>query len=78
VESSTTEHAHERVDTKEVDFATHKVADPRLRNSEKLGPLRLRQIPGLEEPMEFDHQMSAKLEILGLLGAESEVTEDIA
>ena len=78
VEPSTTEHAHERIDTKEVDLATHEVANPRLRNSQELGRLGLRKIPALEDPMEFDHQISAKPEILGLLGAESEITEDIA
>ena len=72
------EHVDQHVGAEKINPATEQVAHTRLRDSENLGRFRLFQTTGADDVLDMNHQVGANLEVFGLLGGKTQVTEDVA
>src|SRR5882724_8537884 len=73
----TCEHLDQSIDTEQIDPATHKIADARLRHSKQLRGLRLGDLPSLDEPGDLPHELRSQLEAFCFLPVEAEIAEHI-
>ena len=78
VDSSATEHVDKGVNAEEVDLPFVKVADARLSDTEKFRGLRLFHPLRLDRFAEVNHQGRTDLQVFGLLGGETEITENVS
>src|SRR5207249_7256340 len=74
----TREHVHQTLDTEQVDFPAHEVADLRLRDSKELRRRLLRELARLDHALELNHEFSTQPQTMRLLRAESEVAENVS
>src|SRR5712692_1963660 len=72
------EHLDEAVDAKELNLASHEIADARLSHAEQLGRLCLSKTAILDQLAQTDHEFGANAEVLGFVFREPEVTKNVA
>jgi hypothetical protein len=78
VRTSMPEHLNKAVNAKELNLASHEIADARLGHAEQLGRLRLSQTALLDQFTQTDHEVGANAEVLGFVVREPEVTKNVA
>jgi len=72
------EHLNKAVNAKELNLASHEVADARLGHAEQLSRPRLSQTALLDQFAQTDHEVGANAEVLGFVVREPEVTKNVA
>ena len=78
MDSSATEHVDKGINAEEVDLPFVQVADARLGDTEKFCGLCLFHSLRLNRFAEVNHQGRTDLQVFGLLGGETEITENIS
>jgi len=78
VRASMAQHGHQGIHAEAVDLASHKIADAGLTDAKQAGSLGLGEPTRFDHLTEFDHELSAQLEVLGFLWREPQIAEHVA
>ena len=78
MQAETRQHINQAIRAEEIDPASQEVAHARLCNFQDRGGLRLRQCAHGDRLLKLDQQVSADQQVLGFVGGEPEIAEEIA